>query len=242
MSNWFKLLGFFFLAFLVLFPLTAFSSVSQIEGFQYVIRKIDNFPLEKEISKNYDLYELYIENRTENTLSIPGYSINFGVNYINIADLSAELKSKLSKKSNVFNIAAGAASLAFGSIAKTAANTAVQSVTSWKKHNVNIGNDEQILNFRRTYVLYPHDQISLYFLVSKEIIEPINSLKLICVNEELNQSYILINNMVDVQKYTVKNKKEAKQKFAKQGFDNLYYDVDDSINDEEIAAPDKSYE
>ena len=185
---------------------------------------------------------MYIENRSEYILTIPGYSINFGVNYVNISDLGTELKQGLSKKSTVLNIAAGAASLAFGSLARTAANTAVHSVTSIKKHNLGDGTSENILNSKRIYVLYPHDNISLFFLIEKETKNPVSSLKLICVNEELKENYILINNNIQVQEYIVKNKRSVKKKFSKHGFDNLYYDVDDPTNDEIIAVPDSSYE
>lgn len=242
MSNHFKFLSLFLVTIFFLLPIKATSSVNEIGDFEYVIRRINDFPLEKEISKSYDLYELYLENRTENTLSIPGYSIDFGVNYINIADLSSELKNRLSKKFTILSIATGAASFAFGSLARSAANTAVQSVASWKKRSINLSNNEQILNSRLTYVLYPYSEISLFFLVRKDISEPIHSLKLICVNEELGQKFILINNMVGIHEYIVKNKKEVKKKFSEQGFSNLYYDVDNSPDDEIIAVPGSDYE
>ena len=64
MSNHFKFLCLFLVTIFFLLPIKVAPSVGEIEGLEYVIRRINDFPFEKEISKNYDLYELYLENRT----------------------------------------------------------------------------------------------------------------------------------------------------------------------------------
>lgn len=178
------------------FPLSAFSSVDKVEGLEYVVRKIDNATLEKYINKNYDLYELYLENRSTKTFSIPGYSIDLGIEYSNISEVNA-LNNKSSKKSTVLNIAAGAASIALGGIVRRATTTAVKTVGSFRHKNSDIS-DESFLSPYKTYIIYPNDGLSLFLLVSKHSEQKPRSIRFICHDEDTNMNYIVINSNLEL--------------------------------------------
>jgi len=69
----------------LLLQLPVFSSIEKVDGLEYDIRVIEDVPINRAIAKRFDLYEIYFENRTDKTFSVPGYSIDLGVNYSNIA-------------------------------------------------------------------------------------------------------------------------------------------------------------
>ena len=176
----------------------AFAVVEKVEGLEYIIRKIDDVPLEKYIKNNYDLYELYLENRSDKTFSIPGYSVDLGVNYSNLSEINSLYNEMSSKKSTVFNIAAGAASIALGGIARRAASTVVRTVGSFRHKNSNLITAENFLSNNKTYILYPDDGLSLYLLVGKYLTEVPHGIRFICHDEDTNVNYIVINNNVEV--------------------------------------------
>ena len=176
----------------------AYAFVDKVDGLEYVLRKINNAPIDKSVLARYDLYELYFENRSEKTFSIPGYSINLGVDYSGLADISSEKKNKSSKKATVFNIAAGAASIALGGIAKSAATTAMRSVGSFKNKNFTIDGEKNILSVDKTYIIYPGDYLSLYFFVDKFINQIPTALKYVCHDENEMVNYIVINKNIEV--------------------------------------------
>ena len=173
---------------------SALAAIDHIEGLEYVIRKIDTFPSDKFVSKRFDLYELYFENRANKTFSIPGYSIDLGINYFTLSDVQSLSKDKSAKKLTFLNLAAGAASVAFGGVTKTAANTAVRSVNSLRQKRLNMGDEEDSLSNNKTFIIYPNENISLFFFLDKDSSGSLNSIKFICRDEELNQNFILINN------------------------------------------------
>lgn len=173
----------------------SFAFIQNIEGLNFEITKIENFPLDKAIVKDYNLYELFIENNSTSTYSIPGYSIDFGVNYFNILELSAQLREKISKKLAILNIAAAAVFLPFGGFARNAGRTAASSFSSFRKRNLKIDDNKNLLSADKTYILYPGDRYALYFLVSKKQGQP-KELRMVCKNEELNVNYVLINDKV----------------------------------------------
>ena len=183
------------------YSLSAFSSVDKVEGLEYVIRKIDNSTLEKNINKNYDLYELYLENRSDKTFSIPGYSIDLGIEYSNISEVNALTNNKSSKKSTVLNIAAGAASIAFSGIARRAASTAMKTVGSFRHKNSDL-TDESFLSPYKTYIIYPNDGLSVFLLISKILDQSPKSIRFICHEEDSNVNHILINNNLEIRDVT----------------------------------------
>lgn len=201
-----------------------FAFVDKIEGLEFDITKFDDSNIEKFIAKKYNLYELYFQNKTDKTYSIPGYSIDLGVDYSSPQEINSLYSGKSQKKISVLNIAAGAASLAFGGIAKTAANTAMRSVNTFRKKGYGLDESSTFLASNKTYILYPGDGLSLLVLVKKSLVQAPRGLRFICRDEEANYNNILIDNQLQI--------KNANQEQN----DN---DLKDTIKDENvIAVPD----
>lgn len=193
-----KLFGLFLVIFFLSFQIqTAYAFQEKVEGLEYVVRKIEEPSIDRFISKRFDLYELYFENRSDKTFSIPGYSIDFGVDYSGLSDISSFSKDKSLKKNAVLNIAAGAASIAFGGFAKSAANTAMR-VGSFRKSSSNLNDEKSFLSSNRTYVIYPDESLSLFFFLDKFTTQPPASVKYICHDEVQNVNYVVINRNLDL--------------------------------------------
>ena len=173
-------------------PLHAF--YEKVDGLEYDVRKITDAPIEKVISQNYDLYELYLENRSDKTFSIPGYSIDLGVIYAGPSEISSLSKDKSQRKFNVLNLAAGAASIAFGGITRSAARTAVNSFNSFRKKNSGLDDSNGFLSANKTYILYPGYGISLFLLVNKSLGQVPSTIRFVCHEEDTNVNYVVINN------------------------------------------------
>lgn len=188
----------FIIAFLSFSSSIAFCAFEKIDGLEYDLRKLTDAPLDRLIAKRYELYELYFENRSQNTFSIPGYSIDVGVEYFTLNELQSLYKDKSNKKMAVFNIAANAASIAFGGITRTATNAAARSVGLFRLKKGALDDVDIYLNPAKTYVLYPNDSLSLLFFVDKFIAESPNKIRLICRDENSNKTNILINNNLSV--------------------------------------------
>ena len=180
---------------------TACAFQEKVDGLEYVVRKIEEPPIAPFVSKRFDLYELYFENRSDKTFSIPGYSIDLGIDYSSFSDVAYFTKDKSSKKLTVLNIAAGAASIAFGGIAKSAANTAFR-FNSLRKNNTNLNNEKIFLSGNKTYIIYPNDSLSLFFFLDKFATEPPTSIRYICHDEVQNINYIVINGNLDLKGIT----------------------------------------
>ena len=162
-------------------------------GIFYDIREIEEPPLPTHILRNYTLYELYIENRSEIAYSIPGYSIDIGTEYSSVNEILALIKDKSSRKTTVLNLAAGAAGIAFGGIAKTAANTAMRIGTIQKKV-VHIDDGKNILSANKNYIIYPNSSLSLYFFINKSTEQLPTHIKFICRDENNSINRVIINN------------------------------------------------
>ncbi len=174
---------------------TVYAFVDKVDGLEYVVRKIDSPPIDKFILKRFDLYELYFENRTDNAFSIPGYSIDFDIDYSDLSDVSSFAKEKSSKKSTILNIASGAASIAFGGIVKTAA----RSIGSLRKQGGNNIRDEKFfLSHDKTFVIYPNEALSLYFFIDKFSSQPPTVIKYICHDESQNNNQVIVNKHLNV--------------------------------------------
>ncbi|OGI06700.1 MAG: hypothetical protein A3I68_08090 [Candidatus Melainabacteria bacterium RIFCSPLOWO2_02_FULL_35_15] len=184
----------FFLSFQIQ---TAYAFLEKVDGLEYVVRKIEEPPIDRFIAKRFDLYELYFENRSDRTFSIPGYSIDLGVDYSSISEVSSFTKDKSSKKLAVFNVAAGAASIALGGIAKSAANTAMR-FNSLRKNTSNLNNDKSFLSGNKTYIIYPNDSLSLFFFLDKFTGQTPASIRYICHDEVQNTNYVVINENLDL--------------------------------------------
>lgn len=167
-----------------------------IDGLEYDIRKIEDLPIDRSISKRYDLYELYFENRSDKTFSLPGYSLDLGVNYTTLQEINSMFKDKSSKKLTVLSLAASTASIALGGIAKSAATTAARSVGSLRNRNNKIEDNANFLSTNKTYVLYPGLTLSLLLFVDKYSEKPPYTIKFICRDEDLNINHIVINNKI----------------------------------------------
>lgn len=179
--------------------------LEKVDGLEYVVRKIEEPMTDQYISKRFDLYEIYFENRSDKTFSIPGYSIDVGVDYSGVSDILSFAKDKSSKKLAIFNIAAGAASVALGGIVKSATNT-VRSVTSYRKNNSNINNNEKkFLSVNRTYVIYPNEGLSLFFFLDKFSGQTPTLIRYICHDEVQNINYVVINENLDLREINAKN-------------------------------------
>ena len=214
---------------IALLSLNVYAALEHIEGLEYGVRVIEDLPLEKNITKNYDLYELYFQNKTDKIFSIPGYSIDLGVDYSNFAEINSQYKDAPSKKLAILNIATGAASIALGGIARTAAN-AVKSVGNLRKKNLNLAGEDAFLSPYKTYIVYPGDAISVLFLVNKYLQQSPNTVRFVCHDEELNVNNIVINNKFKLDEGNIKNAK------------NLNSNSDSSKPGENvIAAPTSEY-
>ena len=212
----------------LLLQLPVFPSIEKVDGLEYDIRVIDDVPLHHTISKRFDLYEIYFENRSDKTFSIPGYSIDLGVSYSNIAEVNSLFKDKSNKnKLAVLNIAAGAASLAFGGIARTAAST-VRSVGSFKRNISNFADNSSFLAPGRTYVIYPGDGLSLLLFVDKFLNQPPTIFRFICREEDSGTNYIVMNKELKLREGNNKNVKPKETKT-----DEEKQDIMENI----IAAP-----
>lgn len=182
-------------------PTFVIAASERIDGLEYEVRKINEAPIDKPIAKRFDMYEVSFENKTDKTFSIPGYSIDLGVDYSTIDQIRALLSNKSSGKLAVFNIAAGAASIALGGIARTASST-IRSIGGFKRKVSSLEDDRNILSHKKTYVLYPGDGISLFIFVDKSLSQIPNTMRFICHDEELNSNYVLINNKIDLKEYS----------------------------------------
>ena len=209
---------FLIISFLCLQIQTAFASLEKVDGLEYVVRKIEDPPVDHSVSKRFDLYELYFENRSDKAFSIPGYSIDLGIDYSTLSDISSLVKDKSSKKLAVFNIAAGAASIALGGIAKSAANTAMR-FNSYRKNNSNLNSEKNFLSSNKTYIIYPNDSLSLFFFLDKFTAQSLTLIRYICHDEVQNINYVVINGNLDLREINAKN------------------DVDKNV----IAVPDSIY-
>ena len=189
----YKLIWLFVLLVLV-FPCRLVYAVQEkVDGLEYEIRLVEDPPLDKYVRNKFDLYELYFENKSNKTYSIPGYSIDLGVDYLSINDINLLNKDKSSKKINIFNIAAGAASIALGGIARSAANTAMRTVVSFKKRISSSSDEKMFLSSTKTYILYPSYGLSLFLFVEKLSDGTPNSIRFVCHEEDTNQNYIVVN-------------------------------------------------
>lgn len=164
----------------------------KVEGLEYVVRKIDTPPLDSHILKRFDLYEIYFENRSDRTFSLPGYSVDLGINYSSVSEVLSFQKEKSSKKLAALNVAAGAASIAFGGIAKSAASTALK-FGNFRKVNSVFNDDKYFLSGNKTYVIYPDESLSLFFFIDKFSGQSVNFIRFICRDEVLNLNSIIIN-------------------------------------------------
>ncbi len=195
------ILTIFFLSFQIQ---TSYAFLEKVDGLEYVVRKVNEPPVDRFISKRFDLYELYFENRSDKTFSIPGYSIDLGIDYSGLSDVASLTKDKSSKKLAVFNIAAGAASIAFGGIAKSVANTAFR-FNAYRKNNSNLNNEKSFLSGNKTYIIYPNDSLSLFFFLDRFATQPPTSIRYICHDEVQNINYVVINENLDLREINAKN-------------------------------------
>lgn len=248
-------------SFLFFYFKPVFAHTDMIIGLDYSLRKVYDIPLEKYVEKNYDLYELYLENMSAMTYSIPGYSVDVGVTQTNLADLRSQLQNKTSKQLTILNLAVDAASFAVGgAIVRTAANSALKGVTWAKKRGARTSGIpvNEMLDGTKTYVLYPGDFKSLLFLVEKSYEAP-NTIRFICKNEETNITKIVLNNnlfppelnvnaVIEIPKEQIDNPdyyelKAIDNELENTAFEDRYYDdiVDFDSNKALIASPSKSY-
>lgn len=176
----------------------ALAVFEKIDGLEYGVRKIEDVPIQRVITRNYDLYELYFENKSDKTFSIPGYSIDLGVDYSNLAEINSLFSGKSQKKLAVFNIAAGAASIALGGLARTAANSAMRTIGSFRRKNSGFDDNSSYLSANKTYILYPGDGLSLFLFVNKSLVQIPNTIRFVCRQEDSNVNYVVINNSLDL--------------------------------------------
>ena len=184
--------------------LPAFTASEKVDGLEFAVSRLENVPLEKTIAKRYDAYEIYFENQSDKTFSIPGYSLDLGVKYSTISDIKSLFKDKSSKKLAVFNIAASAASIAFGGIAKTA-GSAVRSVSLVKLNSSRLQDDNSYLSNNKTYLLYPGDGISMYFFIDKLLEQKPKVIRFICKDEDSNLTHIVINKNLSIRELDLNN-------------------------------------
>ncbi len=195
-----------FLSILTILPQSnrVFAFDDHIDGFEYVVRKIDAPPIERSIAQKYDLYELYLENKSDKIFSIPGYSIDLGVHYSSLAEIYSLSKNKSTNKLAIFGIAAGAASFALGGIAKTAANT-IRSVGYYKRNKASLDDDENILSKNKTYIIYPGDELSLFLFIDKNLAQSPNTVRFVCRDEVSGVNNVVINNHIDLKEMNTKS-------------------------------------
>jgi|GEM_PF-2398572 len=187
-----KLSVIFVLSFLILNNQLAYSFVEKVDGLEYVVRSLDSNSLGNFISARYNLYEIYLENRSEKAFSIPGYSVDLGVKYTTLQEINSVSMASGNKKLAVLNLTAGAASLAFGGVAKSVASTAIRGI-SLRNKSPGISDDDVVLSPVKTYIIYPSEALSLYVLVDNKITQVPSSVKFICHDEDANINYIVIN-------------------------------------------------
>ena len=181
------------------FKIFAFSHVQKIEGLDYSVDRLLNPPVNKLILKNFEIYQIFLENMTDMIFTVPGYSVDLGVEYNDLSDVLALLKDKNSKKLSVLNFAAGAASIAFGGgIAKSAANTAVRSVGVFKRKGFDLSDEKFVLSPMRTYVIYPNDSLGIYFFLDKRVGQLPKIIRFICKDEESNITSAIVNQNLEV--------------------------------------------
>lgn len=197
----FKILILFFLIGLQIPSGIAFSD--KVEGLEFVVRKIDAPPLDDRILKRFDLYEIYFENRSDRTFSLPGYSVDLGIDYSSVSEVVSFQKEKSSKKLAALNIAAGAASIALGGIARSAASTALR-IGNFRKGNLMFNDEKYFLSANKTYVIYPDESLSLFFFVDKFSGQSVNSIRFICRDEVLNLTSIVINKNLHLESINAK--------------------------------------
>lgn len=192
------------LLFLICLPIQSGIAFSdKVEGLEFVVRKIDTPPLEDRIVERFDLYEIYFENRSDRTFSLPGYSIDLGIDYSSVSDVVSFQKEKSSKKLAALNIAAGAASIAFGGIAKSAASTALR-IGNFRKGNSMFNDEKYFLSGNKTYIIYPDESLSLFFFVDKFSGQSVNFIRFICHDEVLNLNSIVINKNLHLESINAK--------------------------------------
>ncbi len=175
-----------------------YAFIDKVDGLEYVVRKIDNPPLDKFILKRFDLYELYFENRTDKAFSIPGYSVDFDVDYSDFSDVLSFTKDKSSKKLTILNIAAGAASIALGGIVKSAATTARSIGNSRKQGGNSFRNERSFLSYNKIFIIYPNETLSLFFFIDKFSAQLPSVIKYICRDEVQNYNYVVVNKKLDL--------------------------------------------
>ncbi len=190
---------------------SSYCFVQKVDGLEYIVRKITDAPIDKEVSKRYEMYEIYFENRSDKAFSIPGYSVDIGVAYATLEQINSQFKDNSGKKTAVFNIAAGAASIAFGGIAKTVARTATRLNTINKKQNKKLYGDDIFLSNNKTYIIYPGESLSVFLFVDKFQEEGPSSLKFICHDEDSNISHVVINNNLDLRDINADNSIDKKE-------------------------------
>ena len=220
----------FILVVFVINTIPVYSYVSELEGLDIEISKINNFPLSKQIIKHYDLYELYIINRSNNTYSIPGYSFNFDVDHYDLQELTVQAKGTISKKFAILNIATTALFIPFGGFARSAGRSAVSSVSSFKKKGLNIYDTENLLMEDRIYMLYPNQSRVLYFLISKDSTLP-RSVKFVCKNEGLNINHVVINNDITVENVVLEVSGKFKKHYETDSFPVMSRFLDGDIDE-----------
>ena len=216
--NLFKVISIIFLLMAVFCQTTMVIAFDDhVDGLEYVVRRIEAPPIERTIAQRYDLYEFYLENRSDKTFSITGYSIDLGVHYSSLAEIKSLSKNKNSNKLAIFGIAAGAASFALGGIAKTAANT-IKSVNSYKRNKAGFDDDENILSKNKTYIIYPSDGLSLFLFVDKNLAQSPNTVRFVCRDETSGINNVVINNHLDLREMNAngvdqinRNNEEAKK-------------------------------
>ena len=190
----------------IIFPFQLASAVQeQIEGLEYDIRLVEDVQLDKFIKNKFSLYELYFENKSNKTYSIPGYSIDLGIDYLTINDINSLNKDKNSKKLTIFNVAAGAASIALGGIVRSATNTAMRTISSFKKKSSSVSEENMFLSSTKTYILYPGYGLSLFLFVNNFSNQVPNSIRFICHEEDTNQNYVVVNDHLQIKDLNTDN-------------------------------------
>lgn len=185
----------------------AFAFTEKIDGVEYLVRKIDAPPLSKEIVKKYDLYEIYFENRTDSTFTIPGYSVDLGVDYSTAQEIQSKGKNKGSRKFALIGLGiAGASTFGVSGIAGSAAKTALRSSNFIRQKNgVSVDDNSILLAPSKTYVLYPRESLSIFFFVDRHLGQEPSVLKFICHNEDLNVNQVLINKKLELRVLDAEN-------------------------------------
>ena len=175
------------------------SYVQKFEGLDYSVDRLLNPPVNKLILKNFDIYQIFFENMTDMIFTIPGYSVDLGIEYNDLSDVLALVKDKNSKKLSVLNFAAGAASIAFGGgIARSAANTAVRSAKVFKSRGFDFSDEKFVLSPMRTYVIYPNDSLGIYFFLDKKVGQIPKIIRFLCKDEESNLTSAIVNQYLEV--------------------------------------------